>query len=205
MLTGDPSPAGQFLFSSISFQGLQFPSKAASKSFHRFQKVAKNFRGSRLIKGLRAKEGEINLPARSSTAVVIERGRGAHADRARSLVDNGPWPGCTISICFRSFPRASISFQSGLQKFPSVSKSCKKFPRIGTYQWVTGETAEKKFAGAPIAKSSAEAGVRPRAAAQAGNALSAPGRTNCRHSGTPSISADASMSRTYREQSQANV
>ncbi len=54
-------------------------------------------------------------------------------------------PGRTISISFRFFPKAAISFQTGFQKFPSLSKSCKKFPRIVTYQWVTGEGAGKKL------------------------------------------------------------
>ncbi len=50
-----------------------------------------------------------------------------------------------FSISFTFLPKASISFQKGFQKFQSVSKSCKKSPRIGTYQWVTGERGPKNF------------------------------------------------------------
>ena len=50
-----------------------------------------------------------------------------------------------LSISFTFLPKASISFRKRFQKFQSVSKSCKKFPRIGTYQWVTGERGQKKF------------------------------------------------------------
>ncbi len=53
----------------------------------------------------------------------------------------------SASISFRFFPRAAISFQNGFQKFPWASKSCKKFPRFGTYQWVTRDNGRKTFPG----------------------------------------------------------
>ena len=40
---------------------------------------------------------------------------------------------------FNFFPR-------GFQRFPFVAKSCKKFPRIWTYQWVTGGKRPEKTA-----------------------------------------------------------
>ncbi len=52
-------------------------------------------------------------------------------------------PGLAISISFLFFPRAAISFQNGFQKFQFVAKSCKKFPRFGTYQWVTRDSGRK--------------------------------------------------------------
>ncbi len=65
----DQEAAG-FQFASDPFQKFQFLRMAASKSFHCFPKVAKNFRESGLIKGLRAIEAEkISGPAdRGSSA-----------------------------------------------------------------------------------------------------------------------------------------
>ncbi len=53
-LPGKSRPADRFPFPSLPFQRLQFISEGASKTFHPFPKVAKNFRDSGLIKGLRA-------------------------------------------------------------------------------------------------------------------------------------------------------
>ncbi len=48
-----------------------------------------------------------------------------------------------ISISFSFFPKASIPFRRRFKNFPIVSKSCEKFPRIWTFQWVTGERSQK--------------------------------------------------------------
>ena len=63
----------------------------------------------------------------------------------RSGALSGTAPSRAISLSFPFLPKASISFQGAFQKFPCVAKSCKKFPRFGTYQWVTGDLGRKKL------------------------------------------------------------
>ncbi len=106
----------------------------------------------------------------SSTTPLLERG-----GRVAAAGD---------SISFTFLPKASISFQKGFQKFQSVSKICKKFPRIWTYQWVTGERGPKVFR----ARRKPRRGRRqaPRGGA-GGRILGGVGSTGCGHSRTPSI------------------
>ena len=74
-----------------------------------------------------------------------------------------PAPFGAISISFTSLPRASISFRRGFQELPFPSKSCKKFPRIGTYQWVTRRSGPKSNSQAAAERLSAAFRGAPRA------------------------------------------
>jgi hypothetical protein len=47
------------------------------------------------------------------------------------------------------FPSKSFNLSApwGFKKFPKVPENFHFFPRIGTFQWVSGEMTRKKFAG----------------------------------------------------------
>jgi hypothetical protein len=77
-------------------------------------------------------------------------------------------PDRPFSISFSSVPKASISFRGGFQKLPLLSKSCKKFPRIWTYQGVTGDKRRKK----PLER--ADRRRRPQRAPRCAAPMSAP-------------------------------
>ena len=52
-----------------------------------------------------------------------------------------PFPSLPFQRLHFPSKRASKRFHC----FPKVAKSCKKFPRIGTYQWLRGGSGRKKF------------------------------------------------------------
>jgi hypothetical protein len=78
---------------------------------------------------------------------MASRTRGVLADAGRRP------PG--LSIFFHFLPKASISFRAGFKSFQFPSKNFKTFPRIWTYQWVTGEGSGKHLPARP-AKHNAE-------------------------------------------------
>ncbi len=61
------------------------------------------------------------------------------------------------SLFFHFLPKASISFRRGFKMLPFFSKSCKKFPRNGTFQWVTGGRPRKNLR----SRGSPERGLAP--------------------------------------------
>ena len=114
--------AAAFPLASLSFQGLQFPSKTPSKNFHRFQKVAEIFADRDLSRGYGRMKGE-NICRRD---IRRRRPCGARGDKAAERQ----------AVRAAAFPFASFSFQ-GLQ-FPSKTPS-KNFHRFQKLQKISAD------------------------------------------------------------------